>query len=346
MSRLRLRDSLRAALLDCPPELLAQRALGPIMEALNAAQGCVSLSCGEFSLGKPQVYHLELELEGGEGQISVSRKAAFSDQEQLLLKDAAGELRLFLRYAGLVQGLIRQNRSLQNLNEELNSLEGMKTELLRTVGHELRTPLANVRGYAQTLIMDPELEPALRGEFLGVILEESDRLLRLIESMMDLSRQSLGQLNYQRKQVQLEELVGGVIARHRSAAQEAGLNLSLDILDPCALNLDAIRVEQALAQLLENAIKHAEAKNIHIAQWHAGAEVLLSVRDDGSGIPQQHLPFLFDRFYQVGSSGSSSTGLGIGLALAQGIIQDHQGHIEVKSQPGEGAVFTIHLPLS
>jgi PAS domain S-box-containing protein len=242
--------------------------------------------------------------------------------------------------------------------------EEMKSVFTSIISHELKTPVALIKGYAQTLARpDAAWDAATARQSLQIIEEEADRLEALINNLLDVSRIQASGLRLDFADVNLQALAGRVVAAYRT--QTANHRIELDF--PNALPViwgDEERLRQVLTNLLSNAIKYSpDGGLIRVGGWvqpvsgfvHAGpAEpspagrrfVVLYIADQGVGIPTSELPHIFDRFYRVDSSLRRTTaGAGLGLYLARAIVEAHNGRIWASSEPGKGATFFIALPL-
>lgn len=228
----------------------------------------------------------------------------------------------------------------------LKQADTQRRNLVSDVAHELRTPLANVRGYLEAM-RDGVVQPDTKT--IDSIYEEAMLLNRLIDDLQELALAESGQLRLMRAPASPAQIVSTVVAATAPQANERGLTLRTEV-DPNlpALNVDAHRLGQALRNLIVNAIAYTPAGGEVVVSAAATDEsVTLSVRDTGEGIAPEHLPHLFERFYRADSSRSRATGgSGLGLAIVKQWVEAHGGTIEVKSELGKGSTFTITLPNS
>ena len=212
------------------------------------------------------------------------------------------------------------------------------------VSHELRTPLTAIRGFTQALV-DGDVPEDRRQRSLEVIQDETRRILRMVEQLLDLSRLEAGQQALRPSAVSPRELIDHTADLFEQRADAAGVGLVREIgADAPEIRGDFDRLGQVLNNLAENALRHTEAGTVTLAA--AGSErpgwLRIEVRDTGSGIAAEDLPHLFDRFWQP--SDRSGPGAGLGLAISREIVRAHGGEISAESRPGEGAVFRILLP--
>jgi two-component system, OmpR family, sensor histidine kinase KdpD len=240
------------------------------------------------------------------------------------------------------QRLKEDTREIANLKK----LDRLKTELLGTVSHELRTPLASIKGYATTLLEHRRMNPDLRREFLGIIDSESDRLQELINNLLDMSRLEAGVLKVDAAPVQLGRAMRSIIERAQHLTSEHRMVLNWPD-DPWAL-ADLPRVLQVVTNLLNNAIKYSpDGGEVELAGRVRGSMLLISISDQGVGIPPRELDKIFDRFHRVdGDLTRRVSGTGLGLAICRGLVEAHGGKIWVESEPGVGSAFTFSLPIS
>ena len=233
-------------------------------------------------------------------------------------------------------------------DDELKAADRTRRILLADVSHELMTPLTALRAYREVLAMSDLGRDPETAHGLAVMADETHRLERIVGDLLDLARLEAGGESLQCEDVAVENLFGRVAARHEPDARLKGVTLVTSIATGAEILYgDALRLEQAVQNLAANALRHTLPGG-HVALRAAlnGPEVLLSVRDTGTGIPPEHLPFVFDRFYKVdpARAGRSAAGSGLGLSVVKAIVARHGGSVSVTSDPGIETVFTIHLP--
>ncbi|HEX8229151.1 MAG TPA: ATP-binding protein [Chloroflexia bacterium] len=234
---------------------------------------------------------------------------------------------------------------------DLRHLEGVRRDFVANIGHELRTPLASVKLLVETATGVLYEDPGAAGGFLEQVDTELDRLTQLVRELLELSRIESGQVKLQLAQVAVPELLERTVARLRSQAQRAGVDLSVeaDSALPQA-RIDSERVEHVLINLLHNAIKFTNpGGTIRLRAERKDQYIEISVADTGVGIPPEDLNRIFERFYKVdkarvGSAGGE-TGTGLGLAIAKHIVQAHGGRIWADSTYGVGSTLYFTLPI-
>jgi two-component system sensor histidine kinase KdpD len=235
-----------------------------------------------------------------------------------------------------------QQEEQRNRALALQETDRLRTALLNSVSHDLRTPLASIKASASSLL-DREIRwsDAERDEFLATINSETDRLTRLVHNLLDMSRIEAGALDPHLVEVSVTELVGPVVRRARAAASQ---RVEVDVPEELAPVLaDPVRLDQVLTNLLDNARRYAGAGPVGVTAGQAGELVELRVVDHGPGIPEPERERVFDQFYRVGG-GRQPEGTGMGLAICRGIMQAHGGGLRVEATPGGGATFVLTLP--
>jgi two-component system sensor histidine kinase KdpD len=219
----------------------------------------------------------------------------------------------------------------------------MKSALVATVSHELRTPLAAIKGNISSLLADDvKWDAASEREFLQVALAETDRLSALVTDLLDLSRIEAGTLIVRREPCALSELV-----QHATERVRPGDRLRIELPGDLPLvSVDPARIETALRNLIENAVKYSPAgAPILVSAEQADGHVVVHVADEGPGIPVEHREKIFDRFYRIDSGFARQTGgAGLGLSIAKGFVEAHGGYIWIEPSQ-RGAVFALTLPV-
>ncbi|MEM1054597.1 MAG: PAS domain-containing sensor histidine kinase [Bacteroidota bacterium] len=225
-----------------------------------------------------------------------------------------------------------------------------RMSFLRMMSHELRTPLGAIRGFAEILkeeVQALEGAPEEVPEFAQTIAEAADRALRLVSSLLDLSRLETGALDLARQPVDLDALAAGVAARHAPQAEAKGLALHVERASaPAVVHADPSRLEQVVDGLLSNAVKFTEAGEVRVRVEADDDEVRFTVADTGVGIGEAFVDGLFEPFAQEDHRiNRKFEGSGLGLAIAAGLVKAMEGRIDVVSDQGEGSTFTVALPL-
>jgi two-component system, OmpR family, sensor histidine kinase ResE len=242
---------------------------------------------------------------------------------------------------------------LRNVTEEVR-LEKLRKDFVANVSHEIRTPLSMLQGYSEALVDNIAASPEEQTEMAQVIYDESLRMGRLVNDLLDLARMEAGHLEMKHAHVDIAGLVKRVHRKFLAYAKERGIQLRYELLDK-ELVLEAAdedRLEQVLTNLLDNALRHTpEGATIALEASSAVARgvscVKLVVRDEGQGIPTEDIPYIFERFYKADKARTrgNSTGTGLGLAIVKNIVESHRGSIEATSALGKGTAFTLLLPV-
>jgi signal transduction histidine kinase len=233
-----------------------------------------------------------------------------------------------------------------NMSAELESMERLRRELVANVSHELKTPISALRAHLENLLDGVERPDP---DTLQIMLNQSERLGRLVEQLLDLSRIESGELRLNRTPVPLHPLVREVLSEIEVARADSGVLVRDAVPDDLpAVLVDAERVHQVLYNLLDNALRYTPpGGEVTVEAQRANGSCQVAVRDTGQGISPEHLPRLFERFYRADAARSRDDGgTGIGLAIARSVVEAHGGHIRAESRVGRGSVFTFDLPVA
>jgi two-component system, OmpR family, sensor histidine kinase KdpD len=232
----------------------------------------------------------------------------------------------------------------------LAETERLRSALLTSISHDLRTPLSSILGAASSLeSYDQLLDPGAKRDLLRTIQEEAERLGRFVANLLDMTRLEAGALRPKREPADLGEIVGSALARAGKvlAAHRVEVDIAPDLPLP---ELDVVLFEQALFNVLDNAAKYAPRGSlVTLRAWSepAAGEVRLQVIDEGPGVPEAALPHLFDKFYRVQATDRQRAGTGLGLAITRGFVEAMGGRVEAANRGDRpGAVFTFVLPVS
>jgi two-component system sensor histidine kinase BaeS len=227
----------------------------------------------------------------------------------------------------------------------LEASDNARRQLLADVSHELMTPLTAMRGYIETLGMSElKLDVPTRERYLRIVTDETHRLENIIGDLLDLARLEGGGTSMRRERVDVKAIFTRVAARHERELQERGVRL-VQRIEPGAEFVvgDSDRLEQALQNLAANALRHTPEDGEIVLSSSVGPDgSMLSVRDTGPGIPDEHLPLIFERFYKVDAARKAAGGSGLGLSIVKAIVGRHGGRISARNE--NGAVFEIVLP--
>jgi signal transduction histidine kinase/HAMP domain-containing protein len=227
----------------------------------------------------------------------------------------------------------------------IRRIEAVRRDFVANVSHELRTPLTIVGGFAETL-QDRTISPDQRASFAKTILGNTQRMQRIVDELLDLSRIESGHWQPHPQNVPVADVATDIFTRVTQAAAEKGLALRLDI-DPKAATVlaDRTALEQILFNLMENAVRYTSEGSVSISTRPRNNGVLVSVTDTGTGIPPEHLPRIFERFYRVDAGRSREAGgTGLGLAIVKHLVEAHGGVVDADSRVGEGTEIRIFFP--
>jgi two-component system sensor histidine kinase BaeS len=236
----------------------------------------------------------------------------------------------------------RLGHAFNDMAESIQRHDFQRKAMVSDVAHELRTPLANIKGY---LVASEDGVVPLDSELVTSLLEETELLEHLVADLQDLALADAGMLRLHPAPRDLTELAQQVVAAHRPTADAADVTVTA-VGRPSPAMIDSARIRQALGNLVSNAIRYTPpGGNVVVGVRRVGDGYDLSVTDNGSGIAEEHLPYVFDRFYRAEHSRSRSTGgSGLGLAITKHLAEAHGGKITVTSRLGSGSTFTIWLP--
>ena len=243
------------------------------------------------------------------------------------------------------RSLLAQADALREAREEAESANRAKSEFLSRMSHELRTPLNAILGFGQLLEMD-SLEGSQR-ESVGHILKAGRHLLGLINEVLEIARIEAGRLTISAEAVSVGDVVREALDMARPLAGERNISLDVQNHDGVFVLADRQRLKQVLLNLLSNAIKYnREGGRVVISSERAADKLRIDVADTGLGLSDEQIGRLFTPFERLGAEGSDVQGTGLGLALSKSLVEVMEGHLSVRSSPGDGSVFSVELPLT
>ncbi len=232
------------------------------------------------------------------------------------------------------------------MSQELEHLEASRRDLVANVSHELKTPITAIRAHLENLLDGVEQADP---KTLQVMLTQSERLGRLVEQLLDLSKLESGEVALYREEMPLGPVVAQVMSEIDVARSDRGVRLEQDLpVDLPSVDADRERVHQVLFNLVDNAVRFTSSGGeVRVEAHRHNGSVEVRVADTGTGISAEHLPRLFERFYRVDSARAREDGgTGIGLAIARSVVEAHGGHLQAQSELGKGSVFTFDLPVA
>ena len=302
------------------------------------------------------VHHAEVQLAGAIGAASarvmiasVVKEEALSIEEVREILDEASQVVVYShRLEQKSRELEAATAELREANERLTELDRLKDDFVSTVTHELRTPLTSIRAFTQILLDNPEVELDQRKRFLGIITKETERLTRLINQVLDLSRIESGRAEWHESAVDLREVVADTVAGMSQVFEERNIRVSMSLPERAGtVRADVDRMIQVMLNLLSNAAKFCDpgGGRIDIAVSETAGRMRVDVRDNGPGIDPADQKIIFDKFRQGGEAAAGGTrGSGLGLHISRQIVEHFGGRMWVESVPGRGACFSFTLP--
>lgn len=261
-------------------------------------------------------------------------------QTAMAICDGAMEKRVPL--TGRSDEIDRLSGIFNRMLDRIQSLITEMREVTDNVAHDIKSPITRIRGLAEvTLTNGRSLDDYQTG--MVNTIEECDRLLKMINTMLEISEAEAGVTSLNLSEVDISMLIEEACDLFQPLAEEKGLSMGIDVPQQCFLLCDKERLQQIIANLLDNAIKYTSSGKITVSAEKVNGKVVISIHDTGIGIPSSEIPHIFDRFYRADKS-RSVPGSGLGLSLVRAIVQKHGGEIKVSSSPDVGSTFTIVLP--
>ncbi len=320
---------------------------GVVMDSLNASSGSPMPSALR---GRGLESILAVPIISGGDQLGVllvgeDSGSSFSDEDSKLLTIMSGQVASAIEKSRLYEVMNGRINRLEKKNENLEDSNKLKMGYISHLSHELKTPLTSIKAYVESLQEHAKgLSVKERNEFLEVIASETDRLIRMVNKVLDVSRIEFGQKTLKRKVFTLGELMKEVESSMQPYLKEKSLRLVIDVAETLpAVDGDEDLIKQVFINLIGNAVKYSSrGGRIIIEAVEEAVSLNVSVRDEGEGISEDELENIFKRFYQVGKG--LNDGVGLGLAIVKNIIEQHGGYIKVHSKLGEGTEFKFTLP--
>lgn len=240
----------------------------------------------------------------------------------------------------------RLARTFDDMIARLDAAFRRQRQFTADASHELRTPLTALKGQVE-VALNRERSPADYQTVLATVNDEADRLIRLVGSLLTFTRADAGEIPLEREAVSLGDAVEAVVEQIAPMADERGISVAVEPGPPALVWADESLLLQLLLNLVDNALKYTQPGGSVTLSWRvASNNAILEVRDTGIGIPAEHLPLIFDRFYRVDRArGRADGSTGLGLAISRWIVEAHGGEIGVDSEPGSGSTFTVRFPL-
>jgi signal transduction histidine kinase len=303
------------------------------------------------------VHFVEVQLAGAIGAASarvmvasVAKEEALDVEEVREILDEASQVVVYShRLEQKSRELEAATAELREANERLKELDRLKDDFVSTVSHELRTPLTSIRAFTEILLNDPDVELEQRKKFLGIITKEAERLTRLINQVLDLSKIESGRAEWRESRLDMRDVVADVVTGMSQVFEERHIHVDLKMPDKVSVvRADVDRVIQVLLNLLSNAAKFCDPQQgrIEIALSEEAGALRVDVRDNGPGIDPADQKVIFDKFRQAGDTLTAKPyGSGLGLHISRQIVEHFGGRMWVESVRGSGACFSFTLPM-
>ena len=233
----------------------------------------------------------------------------------------------------------------QKLAQELEILKQVKKDFIANVSHELRTPIANIKSLTEALLAGAKDDAKTLNRFLKELDQQSERLSTLVRDILDLSKTEK-KSTLTLKKLSIARLLKQSVNIHKNQAENKNLEVNLAVKDQPEAKVDAEQLLKAFNNLIDNSIKYTpKGGKIAVSLTTDNAHIQIAFKDNGIGIAQKELPRIFERFYRVSKSRSiKSGGTGLGLSIVKHVVENHNGRIGVKSEPGKGSEFVVSLP--
>jgi signal transduction histidine kinase len=269
------------------------------------------------------------------------------EMEKATRKIAKGDLNVRLNLASKDE-LGSLGQAINDLAQDINRYRTNRKEFFADVSHELRTPISYINGYATVLKKGLYKNEEEKNQYLRIIEDETQRMIRLINDLFDLSKMEEGKIDLHLSFIDVNEILDHTLFKLRIKLEEKNLSLNMDIPDDLpVIHADGGRVEQILTNLLENAARYTEKGTISVQARKENEQLHIMIEDTGIGIPEHELPYIFDRFHRVDKSRSRKFGgSGLGLAIVKQLVELQNGTIHVESTKGKGTTFKLSFPIS
>lgn len=238
--------------------------------------------------------------------------------------------------------------SLNNMTEELSKTDMLRRDLIANVSHDLRTPLTIIKSYAEMIRDISGENPQKRQQHTGVIIDETDRLSRLVSDLLDLSKLEAGTAELSLSRFRLSETVAGILHGFQVLSELEGYHFSSELEEDSFIIADERRTEQAVYNLISNAVQYTgEDKSVSVTVKKEDGNILFSVRDTGAGLSDEEQERIWERYYKSSRTHCrSNKGSGIGLSIVKNVLEAHKAHYGIHSRPGCGSEFWFSLPYS
>lgn len=287
--------------------------------------------------------------------LAVPANQTFPSVEHDIIESFVERMTLAVENASLYRAVANRTDALQQAyaelataHQELLRVDEMKTSFLANVSHDFRTPLTSIRSFSEMLLSYDE-EPEVQHEFLQIINSESERLTRMVNDVLDITKIESGHMDWRMGLVDLAALLEDSSRTYTTIVERDGLAFVLDMDDELPkIDGDRDRLQQVIGNLVDNALKFTRKGEIRLGAHRIGDEIEVSLADTGVGIPPEYQEIVFGKFQQVGQMTpvlDKPRGAGLGLSICREIVEYHHGRLWLESQPGTGSKFTFTLPI-
>ncbi|HEX5698620.1 MAG TPA: sensor histidine kinase [Rhodoferax sp.] len=301
------------------------------------------------------VQFVETQLAGAVGSASARVLVASSVEEETLtpddvlrILDETSQLRAHsLELEEKSASLERATAELRAANEQLKSLDRLKDDFMSSVTHELRTPLTSIRALAELMRDDPAMDEAQRGQFIAIIVSETERLSRLVNQVLDMAKIESGHAEWHNTRVDLSALVQQAVVTTSELFRERQAQVRVTMPEtPLVLMADPDRLTQVMLNLLSNAAKFVPVPGgrVDVSLGSDDGGVTVVVKDNGPGVSAEQQALIFEKFRQGGDAANRPQGTGLGLPISRQIVEHFGGRLWLESQPGQGTAFCFYLP--
>jgi Na+/proline symporter/nitrogen-specific signal transduction histidine kinase len=301
------------------------------------------------------VQFVETQLAGAVGSASARVLVASSVEEETLtpddvlrILDETSQLRAHSQeLEEKSASLERATAELRSANEQLKSLDRLKDDFMSSVTHELRTPLTSIRALAEIMRDDPAMDQAQRGQFITIIVSETERLSRLVNQVLDMAKIESGHAEWHNSEVDLGALVQQAVVTTSELFRERQAQVRVNLPEtPLVLMADPDRLTQVMLNLLSNAAKFVPVPGgrVDVSLSRDDAGVTVTVHDNGPGVSEEQQALIFEKFRQGGDAANRPQGTGLGLPISRQIVEHFGGRLWLESQPGQGTAFCFYLP--
>jgi len=275
---------------------------------------------------------------GGVAELDITRKNREAGTAEMLVVEIEWEGET--AYLALLRDITERKRA----EQEMRRLDQLKTEFMGNISHELRRPLQSVLGFTKLILGGKVPDPEIQKEFLTIIGKQSTHLSRLIDNLLDVSRLESGRFQIQKQRMAVRQVIHEVVESLRILADEKGIALKEEVPETLPdVAGDEERLSQVMFNLLSNAIKFSNSGAVTVRAEAGYKELLVQVADQGIGIPDEAMPYIFERFYRHSPAGAG--GAGLGLYISRQIVEAHGGRIWAESKLGQGSTFSLVLAL-